>query len=391
MHSGLQRCLILLLALFIMSPPPSSLAASAADVQFDMFQPASRINGSVEAVINEVLKQDRKGRKPPSMSTLAPLIEYMVMVDSSRRGTQPDKRNEGMGIFWRGTLNKPFYEALRYFYNPNIPSEILYPASLRRGHWLPGSDILKLEKPVWEMFEGLGDTPVVLSGKEFEEITPDDYSGCYYVYTLNRLLVLLRYKGVPMLLSVAWQEGRSETGMKAGFAGPYENWDFVYTDKVGGTAKGIGWMSTYMYASCSITLIFPQTDGSTCYSMLKWLKAGWSGLNVVKREHIAGGADRNFKGMLAIIDGEKGISVEELEAISKKYDAYNRPAMLAEASPYAAELAKLSKNNEILSREEFQAVLAGGKYAETLSDENLRSLLKVLALKRKLGKPVLGG
>lgn len=391
MHSVFKRCLISLLVFFIISPLTSSFAASAAEAEFDMFKATSRMTGAVESAINEVLKQNKRGKRLPSISTLAPLIEYMVMVDSGGRGTQPDKRSEGMGIFWRGTLNKPFAEALRYFYNPHIPSEILYPASLRQGHWLPGSDIIGLEKPIWELLDTLGETPLVLAGKEFEEITPDDYSGCYYVYTLDRLLVLMRYKDVPMLLSVAWQDGKSEAGMKAGFIGPYENWDFVYTGELGGTAKGMGWMSTYIYSSCSITLIFPQTDGSTCYSMLKWLKAGWSGLNVVKREHIAAGADRNFTGMLAIIDGQKGISVEELEAISKKYDAYNRAAMLAEASPYAADLAKLSQGNEILGRQEFQAVLAGGKYAESLNDEDLRSLLKVLALKRKLGKPVLGG
>ena len=63
---------------------------------------------------------------------------------------------------------------------------------------------------------------------------------------------------------------------------------------------------------------------------------------------------------------------------------------MAEAKPYAWELAKLSKNDEILNRDEFQAVLANGAYAEKLADDKLRSLLKLLALKLKLGKPVLG-
>ena len=193
-----------------------------------------------------------------------------------------------------------------------------------------------------------------------------------------------------MLLSVSWQDGKSNTGMKAGFLGDYSNWDFVFTKEVGGTASGIGWMSTYMYASSNITLIFPMTDGTTCYSMLKWLKAGWSGLNVVKRENITAGANRNFRGMLEIISGEKGVKYTDLEEISKKYNAMSHAAMLAEAKPYAAELAKLSKSDQILGRDEFQAVLDNGVYAEKLSDDELRSLLKVLALKRKLGKPVLG-
>lgn len=390
MKSGLICCTLLIASMLLAAPFPAWSASTAADVKFEMFKPNSGINKQVEAAINAVLAHKKGGKKTPKLSDIAPLLEYMLVVDGSGSRVHPEKRSEGMGIYWRGVLKKPFAESLRYFYNPNIPSEILYPSSLRRGFWQPGSDILKLEKPIWEMFESLGDEPIVLNGKETEEITPDDFSGCYYIYTQARTLVLLRYKGIPMLLSVSWQDGKSETGMKGNFLGDYNNWDFVYTKVVGGTASGIGWMSTYMYASSAITLIFPLDDGSTCYSMFKWLKAGWSGLNVVKREHITSGANRNFTGMLEIVDGAQGISVEELESISKKYDAMSREAMLLEVRPYAAELAKLSKNDEILNRDEFQAVLAGGAYAENLSDDELRSLTKLLALKRKLGKPVLG-
>lgn len=363
----------------------------ADDAQFTMFKPNSRIDNKVEASINAVLKRDKRSNKPPSMSDIAPLLEFLLVADGKGSNQHPAKRNEGMGIYWRGIIDTPFKDALRYFYNPDIPHELLYPASLRRGYWKEGSELLSLKKPLWEMLDTLDDTPLVLNGDEFEEITPDDSSGCYYIYTLNRVMVLLKYKGVPMLLSIGWQDGKSETGKKAYFLGDYANWDFVYTKDVGGTASGIGWMSTYIYNTCSITLIFPKSDGTTSYSMLKWLKAGWSGLNVVKRKHITAGADRNFTGMQAVIHGATSVKPEELEKISKKYDAYDRAAMLKEAAPYAQELAKLSKNDEILGRDEFQALLAGGKYAENLSDEELRSLLKVLALKRRLGKPVLGG
>lgn len=381
-------CRLLLIFAFCATGLPDGAQAAAAG--FDMFGPTSRINGQVEAAINHLLKRKRDSAEPPRLDKIAPLLEYMLAVDGSGKGMHPEKRNEGLGVYWHGVLNKPFAEALRYFFNPNIPPEILYPASLRRSRWLPGSDILSLEEPVWRLFESLGDEPLVLLGRELEEITPDDFSGGYYAYTQTRVLILLRYQGVPMLLAIAWQDGKSDVGRKGGILGPYENWDFVYTREVGGTASGIGWMSTYMYASASISLIFPQSGDSTGYSMFKWLKAGWAGLNVVKREHIGSGADRNFRGMLEIIDGANGVSVEELEEISGRYDAAARADLLAEARPYAGELAKLAKNDEILGRDEFQAVLANGRYAETLPDDELRSLLKVLALKRKLGKTVLG-
>ena len=377
--------------LFLSLSLPAFASATASDARFDKFKPSGAITSEVEAVINSILERDKNSKASISISDIAPLLEYMLVADGSGgESAHPDKRGQGIGIYWHGVLGKPFAQSLRYFYNPHVPSELLYPASIRRGHWLPGSDILKLEKPLWQLAEGLGDQPVMLTGTEMEEITPDDFSGCYYSYELSRLLVLLRYKGVPMLLSVSWQKDKSNAGMKSGFLGKYDNWDFIYTKDVGGTASGIGWMSTYMYSSAAITLILPRDAGSTGYSMFKWLKAGWAGLNVVKHSNITSGSDRNFRGMLAVINGEKGVRPEELEEISKKYDAYARAAMLAEAKPYAEELAKLSKNDEILNRDEFQAVLANGVYAEKLADDDLRSLLKLLALKRKLGKPVLG-
>ncbi len=390
-NNACGRLSAILLCLFVFYDYSAYAADAALSGTFTMFKPGASINSKVESVIDRVLSLNKKGKAIPSATELAPILEYMVVADGSSRSPHPEKRSEGVGIFWRQTIDKSFDACLRYFYNPKISSELLYPAAIRRGYLLPDSEVLNLEKPLWAMLGEFAETPRVLRNNEYEEITPDDFSGSYYVYKQNNMMLLFRYKNTPMIMSITWQDGKSETGKKGGFVPPYSNWDFVFTKDEGGTATGLGWMSTYMYASSAITLIFPVDDKTTGYSMFKWLKAGWSGMNVVKRSHILSGADRNFAGMMTVMDNKKGVSAEHLEAINSTAHAYDRASMLKLLEPYSQELARLSKNDDILERDEFQTLLSGGKYIQGLTDDELRSLIKLNMLKRKLGKPVLGG
>lgn len=389
MKTGLRYCTILIVAYFFIF---SSMAegAAAGNALFSMFKPTSSINKKVEENINTILRCKNTNSKIPSVSQLAPLLEYMLVVNDDGKRVHPEKRSEGLGMYWSDAIPRPFFEFLRYVYNPDIPSELVYPAALRRGYWMPGSDILSLNKPLWVLAANIDETPVILRGVEREEISPNEYSGCYYSYDQKRLLILLRYKDVPMLLSVSWQDSKSMPGRKGNFLGDYGNWDFVYTDNVGGTASGLGSLTTYIYSSSTITLLYPKDDGTTGCSMFKWIKAGWGGINVVGRQDMIKGTDHNFSGLLQVLDRQRDIKAEELEAINKRYGKAPREEMLREVKPYVEELAKLSKNDEILKRSEFQAVLANGEYPATLSDDELRSLLKGLALKRRMGKFVLG-
>jgi hypothetical protein len=302
----------------------------------------------------------------------------------------PAKRAEGLGVYWHGLVDKPFKTSLQYFFNPSIPYELLYPSGIHSGRWLPDSDILRLSPPLWERVDSLSSTPLSLRGMEQEEITPDDFSGTYYAYRQDRLLLMFRYRDLPMLLALAWQNGDSSKARRGGFLGPYDNWDFVFTKESGGTAPGLGWLSMYMYASSAIILYFPLDDEHTGISILKWLKAGWAGLNVVERRHILSGANRNYSGMVQVVRADGGLSVAELEAIARKVDAADAEAICADLEAYALELARRSRTAEVLKRGEFQKLLYGGNYAHRISEDNLRSLYLLILLKRGLGKPVLG-
>lgn len=363
-------------------------ATESSETEFSMFKPDAVMTRQVETAIDLVLSCRDRNSAIPRPAELASLLEYMISADGAKDAQYPGDRSGGKGIFWKRHLNMPFASVLRYYFNPGISSELLYPSSIRLGYWLPGSDMLNLSVPLWEQVDEIADSAVILRGEEFEEITPDNFSGSYYRYNQDRLIMLLRYKNLPMLLSVVWQKGASEVGKKGWFLGDYSNWDFVFTRDAGGTATGLGMFSTYMYSSYCISLFFPQGDLRTGYSIFKWLKAGWGGFNVVQARHILSGAERNFAGMKAVTDG--GLSAEDLEEIESLVRRSDRGSLLEMSENYARALAVLSKSDDVLKRSEFQNMLNNGDYTRRLNDYELRSLVKINALKRKLGKPVLG-
>ncbi|MDR2892651.1 MAG: hypothetical protein LBV80_06160 [Deltaproteobacteria bacterium] len=357
-------------------------------------KPNSPINKQVKSAIDELLKCNDPNVTPPDPAELEALVEFMTTNSGEGEDINPGRYNGGSGVFWHKSINRPLGQTLRYLYNPAITQEVLYPSSIRVNRIQPESGILKLDRPLWDLLENPADLaqPLIFRNQEWEEITPDDFSGSYYSYNLERLIILFRYHDKPMLLSVGWMAGESEVGKKGGIIEPYSNWDFVYSNEQGATASGIGWADTYMYSSASIVLLYPEGENgeSTGYSMFKWLDAGWAGMNMVKKKHILSGAERTFKGVLEVMGQADSPAPEALEQIVSRVLAYDNETLLEHSRKYCAALAELSKDDPILEDEEFQVLLQDGNYARHLSRERLESLVIKLELKRLLGKPVLG-
>ncbi|MFV0422780.1 hypothetical protein [Oleidesulfovibrio sp.] len=322
-----------------------------------------------------------------SAENIKPLLELVVgNVNTPNNLPQPEKRDAGSGIFMRSTINVPFDKFLEYCYNPAISPAALFPASVRLGYWKDGSDILKGVK-LWEKAENL-DSMVVLRGSEYEEITPDHFSGCYYGYDLNRLVILMPWNNRRVLISISRQAAPSTIGMKGAIVGEDTDWEYVYTTEEGGTARSIGWMDTYMYDSASVAFFFDDESGSaTHYAMFKWLKAGWAGLNVVKKSHIISGTERFLNGFKGVIESPELPSAGQLEAYIKDVRSQDDNAQIASLAEYSAKLEAISKEDDILKRSDFQDVLKGGSYASTLTPEQRVSVLIKQFIKRELGKP----
>lgn len=345
-----------------------------------------------QKAVNAILEQRDPASEALSPEVVNTFLSY-AMSPLSHQGDAPAKRKEGHGIIWRNSLGQPFATVLRYLFNPGIPNEIAYPASVRRSAWLPGSDMLSLKAPLWEELGKHGDQPLVLRGKEYEAITPDTFSGAYYSYTLDRLFLLTEYEGRQVLVTVAWQDGKSEVGKKAAYIGEYEDWDFIYSDAAGTLKSGIGWADTYMYASCAIIVFYEEAAGSnsTGYTVFKWLDAGWSSMNMVKAEHIASGAERSFKGLKAFLESPALPPAEELAAYVESLRALDEAALRERFKPYSLKVSELAAGDSTLSSSDFQKVIADGGYGDHLSKKDIIAAMCVNYIKGKLGKPQLAG
>ncbi len=356
---------------------------------------AGNLPPEVQKSINTLLTLKDPKAPLPDAAVLSTFLDYAMSplnLTVEGKDPYPAKRDEGVGIFWRSRVAVPLATALQYLYNPKLPTETVYPASIRRAHWQPGA-FTSLNPPLWNQLGKHKDKPLVIRGVEFEEITPDTFSGSYYSYTMDRLLMLTEHEGQQALISLTWQRGKSEVGKKAVPIGKYEDWDFVYSGAPGTLASGIGWADTFMYGSCSILVLYEDAPGgkNTVYSMFKWLNAGWASMNMVKHSHIKSGAERSFNGLKAFLLSSKRPSADEVVAYVESLRALDLAALRQRFAPYSAKVSESAATSEVLRTADFQKVIKDNGYGNSLTKEEIIAAMTVNFIKGKLGKPQLAG
>lgn len=379
---------------------PGPVAAMAADDADDVDRGGEKGNlpKPVEDAVSMLLAAVHapgagpgKGIEP---ALLGVMLDFAMQPASAAESVVPARRDPGYGIFYRSTINAPLEKLLRYCYDPAIPQEAVFPASIRSSRWQPGSDIMTHGARLWEHVadRSLTATPMVLRGAEREEITPDTFSGCYYAYVLNRLLVLTRHAGRAVLVSVSRQAEPSTVGRKGAIVGKDTDWEYVYSGVPGATARGISWMDTYMYDSATITVFFEEQPGAgaTGYALFKWVKAGWAKMNVVQRKHIRSGAERFLSGFRQVLESDRLPPAETIAARSGEYDSMNEDALRTALSDYSVRLAVVARDDSVLSRDDFWKIIKNGAYARHLNREELVSALLKNYMKERLGKSAPG-
>jgi hypothetical protein len=100
------------------------------------------------------------------------------------------------------------------------------------------------------------------------------------------------------------QTDRSDVGKKGYVLGSDDNWDYFYSGNPGLTIPGLGWVSSYMYDSYGISIYYeldPAAPLQRC-GIFRWVRAGWSGINAVKKHHIHDGIKRFAKSFKQIME-----------------------------------------------------------------------------------------
>lgn len=374
-----------LAGVFFLLAVPSANAAGEADLKIG--KQGAKLEAGVQGSLDYLFEQLASGGNSVDVAKLAPMLDFVAGSNGEPQDFEPEKRGGGKGIVLRVNLKSDMDRVLRYLYNPAIPNYLIVPSVLRLSGWYEGSDILKLKQGLWDTLPTLTE-PMVLRGREFESNTPDQFGGAYYKYDLNRLLVLMKYNGMNVMISVCEQDKKSDVGRK-GVIIDDNQWQYFYSG-IEGLDKGlISWMDTFMYYSASIQVFVEHQPGQTRDMLFKWLNAGWSGMNVVARKHIYAGSVRFADGFRKVLESDMLPSADILAEQMTGLRDISSSEESALIQDYARAFEKLAVKSEAMDKREFLKVVLDGGYAKVLDTEDRQAVLALQKLKCLLGMDAL--
>jgi len=316
---------------------------------------------------------------------VAGLLDFVVSEKGGDANLDPGTRENATGAYFFSDVKAPLSKVVKYAYNPKIPAYVTLPSVIRFGGWQ-----VKPTGPYDNLWEKVGNVrdPLIIRGVEYEEITPDLSTGAYYRYDMDRFMVLLNYRGKDFFLSVTGQKKPSTVGRKGAIVGPDADWNYFYSGQKGLNKAGLGWVSSYMYDAFSVSILFePGTSKTqTRYVTFKWLRAGWSGINMVKRENIVEGCKRFALGFKKILESPQLPEAEQLIDMYAKIKSLSDQELILRLQPIGKALKKLCRTDPVLSHSNFQDMIESGRYLGGMSREEQENLLMSEFVKLAIGK-----
>ena len=130
------------------------------------------------------------------VSKVSGLLDFALAEKGVEARMKPADRENATGAYFFTDVKAPLSKVVKYAYNPKIPAYLTLPSVVRLGGWQ-----VKPYGTVANFWDKIGEvkSPLLMRGVEYEEITPDMTTGAYYRYTMDRLMVLLHYRGKDFL------------------------------------------------------------------------------------------------------------------------------------------------------------------------------------------------
>lgn len=327
----------------------------------------------------------KSGETTVDFKKMSGLLDFVVSEKGGDANLNPGKRENAAGAYFFTDVKAPLSKVVKYAYNPKIPAYVTLPSVIRLGGWQ-----VKPNGPYDTLWEKVGDVkePLIMRGVEYEEITPDLTTGTYYRYDMDRLMVLLNYRGKDFFLSVTRQKNPSTVGRKGAIIGSDTDWNYFYSGQKGVNKPGLGWVSSYMYDAFSVSILFEPgaAKSQTRYVSFKWLRAGWSGINMVKRENIIEGCKRFAFGFRKILESPQLPEAEQLIDTYARIKSLSDQELVTRLQPIGKALKKLCRTDPALSNDDFRDMIESGKYLSGMSREERENLLMSEFVKLAIGK-----
>jgi hypothetical protein len=230
--------------------------------------------------------------------------------------------------------------------------------------------------------------PVVEKGLQYVEITPDTHSGAYYGYNLDQTLIVFKYRQRKVVVAISRQTDISTVGKKGYVLGTDDDWDYFYSGKKGLTVPALGWISSYLYASSAINIYYEIDPGSPkvrC-AMFKWLRAGWSGINMVRRIHIYDGLKRFAKTFKEVMGNPLLPPVDILAADFAQIKSFSNKTLKSKMHIYADVLINRYNGSHNNGKKRVAKLLANKNHWSGMSREEMQAALVIEYMKAAVGK-----
>ncbi len=216
----------------------------------------AKVSDSLNPGLDHLLAlADPENEDPFDLRRIETVLDFVVSPKSNSALYYADKKDGANSAYYEYDIRSDLNHILRYAYNPGIPSFVFMPSSVRLSYW---SEVNGQKQPLPKLWKILSKAafPIIVKGVEHIEITPDLFTGAYYRYDEDKVLILCQYQGRNLLISIAKQKDRSDVGRKGLILGKDKDWHYFYSGQIGLTKRGLGWVDSYMYDSFSVSFYY---------------------------------------------------------------------------------------------------------------------------------------
>jgi hypothetical protein len=276
---------------------------------------------------------------------------------------------------------------LDYAFNPDIPAIATMPSSTRLFNWAASDADRQYFPRVSRYLAGNG-APVEIKGRQFVEITPDLNSGAYYGYAAHQVLLVFKYRRRNVFVSVSKQVDISTVGKKGYVLGSDSDWDYLYSGQTGLTLPALGWVKSYMYDSMGINIYYAieSTAPKVKCAAFKWLRAGWSGINMVQKKHIYRGLKRFGADFKAIVESPLLPPVNTLAGDFARIRGLSRDSLRAKMNIYSNILKSRYNSGRRPIKKEALKLFKDYKHWHQMSKDEMESAMVIEYMKYAIGK-----
>lgn len=325
-------------------------------------------------------------RQEVNLGDLGPLLDFADNTALSREDWEVENLLDATGAYYGYTVASPVEKIIAYLYHPGLPPSLFHPSVVRTGTWQQ-----EPQQNIPGLWENLRDQEILaLFGREMEENTPDLNTGGYYHYETDRLLLLLKHDSQKYVISVSKQVEQSSVGRKGVVVGDDADWNYYYSGEEGLTKSGLGWVSSYIFDSFSVTVLTAdQTDPQRSrHVMFKWVRAGWSGINMVRPGHVRDGCRRFAQSLTTLMESPRLPNIQAIASMAEHVLAMDRAGLEQTLKPYVQAIRELGENDPVLSRRAFRSLLEQDPL-QHYTLEAKQSVVMKEYLKDSIGMPAL--